>query len=68
MIFNNCRSIIVLSSTNRLKWALHGLPSRICLVGFGSGSKLQGDLGGQLFGQIADWTAATTIGVGWAPI
>ncbi|SMP49255.1 membrane protein P13 [Sphaerochaeta associata] len=34
------------------------------LVGFGSGSKLQGDLGGQLFGQIADWTAATTIGVG----
>ena len=34
------------------------------LAGFGSGSKLQGDLGGQLFGQIADWTAATTIGVG----
>lgn len=34
------------------------------LVGFGSGSKLQGDLGGQLFGLIADWTAATTIGVG----
>jgi len=34
------------------------------LAGFGSGSKLQGDLGGQLFGQIADWTAATTIGIG----
>lgn len=34
------------------------------LAGFGKGSKLQGDLGGQLFGQIADWTAATTIGIG----
>jgi len=34
------------------------------LVGGGSGSKLQGDVGGRLFGQIADWTAATTIGVG----
>ncbi|MDD4219899.1 MAG: P13 family porin [Sphaerochaetaceae bacterium] len=34
------------------------------LVGFGSGSQLQGDLGGRLFGQIADWTAFTTIGVG----
>ena len=34
------------------------------LAGFGRGSRSQGDLGGQLFGQIADWTAATTIGVG----
>jgi len=34
------------------------------LIGWGSGSKKQGDLGGQVFGQIADWTAATTIGVG----
>lgn len=34
------------------------------LIGFGSGSKLQGDIGGELFGQIADWTAATTVGVG----
>lgn len=33
-------------------------------VGGGGGSKLQGDVGGRLFGQIADWTAATTIGVG----
>ncbi len=34
------------------------------LLGYGGGSKLQGDIGGQLFGQIADWTAASTIGVG----
>ncbi len=34
------------------------------LVGFGSGSQLQGDLGGRLFGQIVDWAAFTTIGAG----
>ena len=34
------------------------------LAGFGSGSKLQGDIQGQLFGQIADWASLTTVGVG----
>lgn len=33
-------------------------------IGFGSGSKLQGDLGGQLFGQIVDWTATIVIAGG----
>jgi len=34
------------------------------LVGGGTGSKLQGSIGGEVFGQIADWTAATAIGIG----
>ncbi len=34
------------------------------LVGFGAGSKLQGDFGGMLFGQISDWTTLTIAGAG----
>lgn len=34
------------------------------LVGFGEGSKLQGDFGGMLFGQISDWTTLTVAGAG----
>jgi hypothetical protein len=34
------------------------------LLGFGSGSKAQGDIGGKIFGEIADWTALATIGIG----
>ena len=34
------------------------------LVGFGEGSKLQGDFGGMLFGQISDWTTLTIAGAG----
>ena len=34
------------------------------LVGFGKGSKLQGDFGGMLFGQISDWTTLSIAGAG----
>lgn len=34
------------------------------LVGFGTGSQKQGDIAGQLVGQIFDWTSLTVVGVG----
>lgn len=34
------------------------------LLGFGSGSKIQGDMGGKLFGEIADWASLSSVGVG----
>lgn len=34
------------------------------LLGFGSGSKAQGDIGGKIFGEIADWTTLAAVGVG----
>jgi len=34
------------------------------LLGYGKGSKMQGDSGGSLFGSIADWTSLTMTGVG----
>ncbi len=34
------------------------------LLGFGSGSKIQGDMGGKLVGEILDWTTLTSVGVG----
>src|SRR5690554_4052252 len=34
------------------------------LAGFGSGSKLQGHLSGELFGIVSDWTTISIVGVG----
>lgn len=34
------------------------------LAGFGEGSELQGDLGGKIFGVVADWTSSSLLGVG----
>ncbi len=35
------------------------------LAGFGSGSKLQGDISGELFGMVSDWTTLSIVGVGF---
>lgn len=37
---------------------------RNMLIGFGSGSKSQGDLGGHIFGEIVDWASLSAVGVG----
>jgi hypothetical protein len=37
---------------------------RNALLGFGSGSKMQGDIGGKIFGEVADWASLASMGTG----